>query len=143
MEDAKENISEMELNTRIQGYFSYYEEYSLKNVAKTCAKLIISEYFPKLCMETFKMPSFEEVKEWVVDEIRQHFDEKMVPLIESVYPDLSDDDLDTKILAYEKLFHKEHEEQIESTTNAAIREIKIRVKGIQKELENLKSKYTI
>ena len=131
------------LSDKIVKYYGYFEEYSLKSVAKRCVRLIIGEYFKDLCYDNFKFLTFEEMREWVLEEMKQNFEEKVVPLIEQTYPDLDEDEFDAKVSQLEKLYEKEHEEQLESTTKAALKELRIRVRALQKEMASLKRKYTV
>lgn len=131
------------LASKIVQYFGYFEEYSLKKIAKTCVKLIISEYYKALCYGSFQFPSHDEMKAWVLEEMKQSFDEKVIPLIEQTYPDLSEEEFEEKVNLLEKMYQKEHEEQLNSTTNAALKELRFKVKALQKELAALKRKYTI
>ncbi|WP_207682818.1 hypothetical protein [Desulfonema magnum] len=131
------------LANKIIRYYGYFGEYSLKGIAKTCAKLIISEHYRDLCFDTFQFPNQEEMEKWVLEEMKQHFDEKVVPLIEQTYPDLSEEELEDEVARLERRYQKDHEEQLMSTTKAALKELRIRVRGLQKELKVLKRKYTI
>ena len=130
------------LSEKIVRYYGYFEENSLKSIAKTCAKLIINEYFNEICSGYFNIPTLEEVKEWVLDEINQDFDEKIMEAIDNTYPDMSDEEINTEIARLEKIYVKEHEEQLTATSKAAIKELHNRVKALQKEIEVLKKKYT-
>lgn len=131
------------ITEKIVTYFGYFEEYSLRSIAKTCARLIISEYFTEICNNTFEIPAYDEVRKWVVEEMKQDFDEKVMPLIEQTYPDFTDEELDREAQRLEKEYEKEHQEQVESTTKAAYKELRILVKSLQKELKTLKRKYTV
>ncbi len=84
--EVKNETSEDMLANKIVRYYGYFGEYSLKNIAKTCAKLIISEHYRDLCFDTFQFPNQEEMEKWVLEEMKQHFDEKVVPLIEQTLP---------------------------------------------------------
>lgn len=141
--EVKEESAEEVLANKIVTYYGYFGEYSLKGIAKTCAKLIISERYRDLCFDNFDFPTQEEMKEWVLEEMKQNFDEKVVPLIEQTYPDMSEDDIEAEVSELEKKYEKEHEEQLMSTTKAALKELRIRVRALQKELNALKRKYTI
>jgi hypothetical protein len=140
---TEEKTSEDALADKIVRYYGYFGEHSLKSIAKTCAKLIISEHYRELCYDNFQFPTQEEMKVWVLDEMKQHFDEKVVPLIEQTYPHLSEEELDAEVARLERRYEKQHEEQLASTTSAALKELRIRVRGLQKELKALKRKYTI
>lgn len=139
LEETPENA----LANKIVMYYGYFEEHSLKGIAKTCAKLIISEHYRDICFDSFEFPSHEEMKSWVLEEMKQNFDEKVVPLIEQTYPQLSEAELDNEITRFEKRYEKEHVQQLESTARAALKELRTRVRGLQKELKELKRKYTI
>ncbi|GEM_PF-1929657 len=141
--EVKEESPEEVLANKIVTYYGYFGEYSLKGIAKTCAKLIISERYRDLCFENFDFPTQEEMKDWVLEEMKQNFDEKVVPLIEQTYPNMSEDDIEAEVAKLEKKYEKEHEEQLMSTTKAALKELRIRVRALQKELNALKRKYTI
>ncbi len=141
--DELKKISEKEVSDKIVTYYGYFEEYSLKNVAKRCVRLIISEYYKDLCYDSFKLPSHEDMKTWILEEMKQSFDEKIMPLIEQTNPDLSDDEIDDEIKKLEILYEKEHKEQLDSAIAAGLKELRIRVKGLQKELKALKRKYTM
>ncbi len=145
MEDStlKDQLKNDGLADKIVTYFGYFEEYSLKTVAQKCAKLVISEHFKDICYENFELPSLEEMKELVMEELYAHFDEKVTPLIEQTYPNLSDEAFDEKLDMLEKLYAREHEEQLASTANAALKELRVRVKALRKELRLVKKKYTI
>ncbi|MDM8552497.1 hypothetical protein QUF72_20590 [Desulfobacterales bacterium HSG2] len=138
-EETPENV----LANKIVMYYGYFEEHSLKGIAKTCAKLIISEHYRDLCFDNFEFPSHEEMKSWVLEEMKQNFDEKVVPLVEQAYPHLSEAELDNEIARLEKKYEKEHGERLESTARAALKELRVRVRGLQKELKELRRKYTI
>lgn len=140
---SKDKPPESALEDKIVTYFGYFEEYSLKSTAKKVVKLIISEYYRELCYGTFEMLSYEEVEEWVLEEIKDHFEEKVLPLIEETCPDLDDEQLDAMIERLEEKYQQEHRIQLESTTKEALKELKIRVKALLKELATIKRKYTI
>jgi len=140
---SEEKVSEEVLSGKIVTYYGYLGEYSLKGIAKTCAKLVISDCYRDLCFDNFEFPSEDEMRELVLEEMRQHFDEKVVPLIEQTYPDFTDEELDAEIGRLEKRYEKEHKEQLSSTVYTAMKELRLRVRGLQKELKSLKRKYTI
>lgn len=129
--------------SKIIEYYGYFEEYTLKNLAKKCATLVISDNYNYICQENFSLPSHDEMKKMVMDEMKQSFDEQIVPLVEKNYPHLDDDELDDKISELEDLYEKEHEELVTSTAVAAIKELKMRVLGLSKELKALKRKYAV
>lgn len=131
------------IEDKIVTYFGYFEEHSLMTIAKTCAKLYISEHFKSICQDTFKFPTFEEMKELVIEEMKHDFDDKVIPVIEQACPDLTDDEIEAKVAELEKMYQNEHDEQVTSTVNAALKELKLRVRMLQKELKTLKRKYTI
>jgi len=136
---AREGI----ITEQIVSYFGYFEETSLKQIATKCVKMVISDAFKDLCADSFQLPSFDEMSKWVLEEMRQHFDEKVVPLIEETYPEWSDEELETEIERLEKIYLKEYQEQLDSITKAALKELRIRTKAIQKDLKAVKRKYTI
>lgn len=136
---AREGI----ITEQIVSYFGYFEETSLKQIATRCVKMVISDCFSDLCADNFQLPSFEEMSNRVLDEMRQHFDEKVVPLIEETYPEWTDEELETEIDRLEKMYQKEYQEQLDSITNAALKDLRIRTKAIQKDLKAVKRKYTI
>lgn len=129
------------LANKIVAYFGYFQEYSLKRIASKCAKLVISEHYRELCYENFKLPAYEEMEEWVLEELKESFDEKVTPLIEQTYPDWTEEEIEKEISRLENVFAEEYEEQLRSTTNAALKELRIRAKEIQKELNAVKRKY--
>ncbi len=139
----KFNRPEDILADKIVTYYGYFEEYSLKKIAQTCVKLLISEQYKDLCYDNFQMPSHGEMKDWVREEMKQNFDDKVMPLIERTFPDLGDEELDAEVDRLENMYEQEHGEQLESTTKAALKELRMRVRSLQKELKTLKRKYTI
>lgn len=142
-EDIFEDISEGILGNQIIQYFAYFEESSLKGIAKKCSRLMINENFGLICSEDYAEPSFEEMQELILEELRGNFDEKVAAAIARNYPQLSDEQADAELIRLEKLYRKEHEEQIRATTHAAIKDLKAQVKSLQKEVKTLKRKYTV
>ncbi len=138
----KDTIADDALAEKIVRYYGYTEEVSLKNVAKTVAKLTINEYFDSICAGRLKNVSDDEMRQWVVEELNQRFDEKVVAAIEQSYPHLSEEEVDAKLAAIESLYQKEHEAQVEAVTKAALKEFRNRVANLQKEVKALKKKYT-
>lgn len=138
----KDTIADDALAEKIVRYYGYTEEVSLKNVAKTVAKLTINEYFDSICAGRLKNVSDDEMRQWVVEELNQRFDEKVVAAIEQSYPHLSEEEVDAKLAAIESLYQKEHEAQVEAATKAALKEFRNRVGNLQKEVKALKKKYT-
>jgi hypothetical protein len=138
----KDTIADDALAEKIVRYYGYTEEGSLKNVAKTVAKLMINEYFDNICSGNFKNLTDQEMREWVTEELNQRFDEKVVAAVEQSYPHLSENEIDTKLAAIESLYRKEHEAQVEAVTKAALKELRSRVMNLQKEVKILKKKYT-
>jgi hypothetical protein len=138
----KDTIADDALAEKIVRYYGYTEEVSLKNVAKTVAKLMINEHFDNICSGNFKNLTDEEMREWVIDELNQRFDEKVVAAVEQSYPNLSEEEIDAKLSAIESLYQKEHEAQVAAVTKAAFKELRSRVVGLQKEVKALKKKYT-
>ncbi len=137
------DVSEGTLGDQIIQYFAYFEESSLKGIAKKCARLMINENFGVICSEDYSEPSFEEMEELVLEELRGNFDEKVAAAIARTCPHLNDEQADSELIRLEKLYRKEHEEQILATTHAAIKDLKTRVKNLQKEVKTLKRKYTV
>ena len=138
----KDTIADDALAEKIVRYYGYTEEVSLKNVAKTVAKLMINEYFDTICSGKFKSVTDDEMREWVVEELNRRFDEKVVEAVEQAYPHLSEEEIDAKVAAIEKLYQKEHENQVEGATKAALKEFRSRIAGLQKDVKTLKKKYT-
>jgi CO dehydrogenase/acetyl-CoA synthase epsilon subunit len=138
----KNTIADDALAEKIVRYYGYTEEVTLKNVAKTVAKLMINEYFDNICSGSFKNLTDEEMREWVTEELNQRFDEKVVAAVEQSYPDLSENEINEKIAAIESLYQKEHETQVEAVTKAASKELRTRVINLQKDVRALKKKYT-
>jgi CO dehydrogenase/acetyl-CoA synthase epsilon subunit len=138
----KNTIADDALAEKIVRYYGYTEEVTLKNVAKTVAKLMINEYFDNICSGSFKNITDEEMREWVTEELNQRFDEKVVAAVEQSYPDLSENEINEKIAAIESLYQKEHEAQVEAVTKAALKEFRTRVINLQKDVRALKKKYT-
>jgi hypothetical protein len=138
----KDTIADDALAEKIVRYYGYTEEVSLKNVAKTVAKLMINEYFDSICTGKFKSVTVDEMKEWVVEELNQRFDEKVAAAVERSYPHLSEEEVDAKLAAIETLYQKEHEAQVEAVTKAAFKEFRYRLVNLQKEIKALKKKYT-
>lgn len=104
---------------------------------------MINENFGLICSEEYSEPSFEEMQELVLEELRGKFDEKVAAAIAQTYPQLSDEQADAELIRLEKIYRKEHEEQIRATTHAAIKDLKTQVKILQKEVKALKRKYTL
>ena len=52
------DISEGILGNQIVKYFAYFEESSLKGIAKKCSRLMINENFGMICSEDYAEPSF-------------------------------------------------------------------------------------
>lgn len=142
-ETRSTEISEGILGNQIVQFFSYFEESSLKGIAKKCSRLMINENFGPICSEEFSDPSFEEMLELVLEELRGNFDEKVAAAIARNYPHLSDEQADAELIRLEKLYRKEHDEQIRATTHAAIKDLKAQVKSLQKDIRALKRKYTL
>lgn len=142
--DAKSTgVSEDILGNQIVQYFAYFEESSLKGIAKKCSRLMINENFGAICSQDYAEPSFEEMEELVMEELRGNFDEKVAAAIARVCPHLNDEQADAELIRLEKLYRKEHEEQIRAATHAAIKDLKTRVNNLQKEVKTLRRKYTV
>jgi len=137
--DVSEDIS----GNQIVQYFAYFEESSLKGIAKKCSRLMINENFGAICSEDYAEPSFEEMEELVLEELRGDFDEKVSAAIARTCSHLNDEQADAELIRLEKLYRKEHTEQIRATTHAAINDLKTRVKNLQKEVKILRRKYTV
>ncbi|MFH0998417.1 MAG: hypothetical protein V1844_23415 [Pseudomonadota bacterium] len=137
------DVSEGILDNQIVQYFAYFEESSLKGIAKKCSRLMINENFGVICSEDYTEPSFEEMEELILEELRGIFDEKVAAAIARTCPHLSDEQADAELIRLEKLYRKEHEEQIRATTLAAVKDLKTRVKNLQKEVKTLRRKYTV
>ena len=103
---------------------------------------MINEYFDDICSGKFKFPSKNEMQEWVVEELNRRFDEKVVVAVEKTFPELSEAEIDAKLETIEKLYEKEHKNQVEAVTKAAQKELRSRVVALQKEIKDLKKKYT-
>ena len=142
--DAKStDVSEDILGNQIVQYFAYFEENSLKGIAKKCSRLMINDNLGAICSEDYAEPSFEEMEELVLEELRGNFDEKVSAAIARTCPHLNDEQADAELIRLEKLYRKEHTEQIRATTHAAINDLKIRVKNLQKEVKTLRRKYAV
>ena len=122
-------------------YSGHFEEHSLKRIANRCVRTLIGDRFGDLCDETFAIPSPEQMREWVVDEMKQYFEDQIMPIIERRHPDLTDEEVDIHLDRFYQAFETEYAEQIDSTTHAAIKELRVRVKAVQKELTAVKRKY--
>jgi hypothetical protein len=137
------DVSESILGNQIVQFFAYFEESSLKGIAKKCSRLMINENFGVICAGDYAEPSFEEMEELVLEELRGNFDEKVSAAIAQACPHLNDEQADAELIRLEKLYRKEHEEQIQATTHAAVKDLKMRVKNLQKEVKTLRRKYTV
>lgn len=122
-------------------YSGHFEEHSLKRIANRCVRTLIGDRFGDLCDETFAIPSPEQMREWVVDEMKQYFEDRIMPIIERRHPELTDEEVDIHLDRFYQAFETEYAEQIDSTTHDAIKELRIRVKAVQKELLAVKRKY--
>ncbi len=125
----------------IVAYSGHFEEHSLKRIANRCVRSVIGEGFQDLCGETFHIPPQNQMREWVVEEMKQYFEDQLMPIIERRHPDLAEEELDVYLDRFYRAFETEYAEQIDSTTHAAVRELRVRVKAIQKELAAIKRKY--
>jgi hypothetical protein len=137
--DVSEGIS----GDQIVQYFAYFEESSLKGIAKKCSRLMINENFGAICSGEYAEPSFEEMEELVLEELSGIFDEKVAAAIAKTCPHLNEEQADSELIRLEKLYRKEHEEQIQAATHAAIKDLKTRIKNLQKEVKTLRRKYTV
>ncbi len=121
----------------------YFEENSLKRIAKTCTKLMISEKFDDICQGNFDLPTSEEIEECVIEEMRQTFDEKVVAAVESAFPDMDEDDMEKYLAEIENSYRKLHDEKLRSAVTSVSRELQVQVQSIQEEIRELKRKYTV
>jgi hypothetical protein len=137
------DVSEDILGNQIVQYFAYFEESSLKGIAKKCSRMIINENFGVICSEDYTEPSLEEMEELVLEELRGIFDGRVAAAIAKTCPHLTDEQADAELIRLEKRYRKEHEEQIRATTHAAIKDLKTRIKNLQKEVKALRRKYTV
>lgn len=128
---------------QIVQYFAYFEESSLKGIAKKCSRMIVNENFGAICSEDFTEPSFEEMEELVLEELRGIFDEKVAAAIARSCPHLSDEQADAELIRLEAIYRKEHAEQIRATAYAALTDLRTRVKNLKKEVKALRRKYTL
>lgn len=122
-------------------YSGHFEEHSLKRVANRCVRSVIGDQFQELCGEAFVFPTNEQMREWVVEEMKQYFEDQLMPIIESRHPELTEEELDAHLDKFYQAYETEYAEQIDSTTQAAVKELRIRVKAVQKELIAVKRKY--
>lgn len=104
---------------------------------------MINENFGMICSGDYAEPSFEEMQELVLEELHGNFDKKVAAAIDRTCPNLSDEQADAELIRLEKLYRKEHEEQIRATTLAAIMDLRMQVKNLQKEIKSLRRKYTV
>ncbi|MBF0120622.1 MAG: hypothetical protein HQK79_17480 [Desulfobacterales bacterium] len=126
---------------KIIKYYDYFEENSITTISKKCAKYIINEYFEDICSNNFEMPSSEIVEEWVLEEVKHQFDEKVVEIIENTCPSMTEDEIDEQITKLEKMYERENKKQISAAANLAIKELKSRIKSLQKDLIELRKKH--
>ncbi len=124
-------------------YFAYFEESLLKGIAQKCSRLMVNENFGLICSQEYAEPSFAEMEELVLEELRGNFDAKVAAAISRTCPHLDDEQADSELIRLEKLYRKEHGEQIQAATHAAIKDLKTRVKNLQKEVKLLRRKYTV
>jgi disulfide oxidoreductase YuzD len=111
-------------------------------VTRTCVNLIVSEYFDIICSQKFKVPPVDDIREWVVEEWNRRVDDQLAEAVEKEYPDLSEEELDEKVSMIERLYQKEYEHRVDAATRAVFRELKSRVLSLQKDVIDLKKKYT-
>jgi hypothetical protein len=137
------DVSDGIWGNQIVQYFAYFEESSLKGIAKKCSRMIINDNFGVICSEDYAEPSFEEMEELILEELCGNFDKKVAAAIAQTCPHLTDEQADAELIRLEKLYRKEHGEQIRATTLAAIKDLKARIKNLQKEVKALKRKYTV
>jgi hypothetical protein len=137
------NASDYRHIDQISQYYGYFDENSLKGIAKKCTRLLINENFSSICGEEFIEPNFEEMECIVLEILRKNFEEKVGAAIEKSMPYLAEADIDAELDRLEKEYRREFQEQIRTTTNAALKEMKLRIRNLQKEVKALKRKYTI
>ena len=121
----------------------YFEENSLKRIAKTCTKLMISEKFDDICQGNFDLPSSEEIEECVIEEMRQTFDEKVVAAVEAAFPDMDEDDMEKYLAEIETSYRQLHDEKLRAAVTSVSKELNAQVRSIQEEIRELKRKYTV
>jgi hypothetical protein len=130
------------LTEKILGDCGHLTESNLKTIARTCAKITVSENFEKICCDRFQIPPESELEDLVVEEMKRVFDENVIEVIERDHPDWSEEKIDAELDRLEKLFATEHEEQKVAITQTTVKELQKRVKALQEELEILKRKYS-
>ncbi|MBF0395423.1 MAG: hypothetical protein HQK78_01505 [Desulfobacterales bacterium] len=126
---------------KIVKYYDYFEENSITTISKKCAKYIVNEYFEDICSNNFEIPSSEVIEEWVLEEVKHQFDEKVVEIIENTCPSMTEDEIDEQITKLEKMYERENKKQISAAANLASKELKSRIKSLQKDLIELRKKY--
>jgi len=89
--DVSEEIS----GNQIVQYFAYFEESSLKGIAKKCSRLMINENFGAICSGEYAEPSFEEMEELVLEELSGNFDEKVAAAIAGAGCNITNVSVDT------------------------------------------------
>ncbi|MBF0224517.1 MAG: hypothetical protein HQK76_03595 [Desulfobacterales bacterium] len=140
--DIKDPTEEEIIAEKIITASGYFEENSYRNIAKTCAKLMVSEKFDAICAGIFKLPPIEEMEQLVLEEISRSFEERVLATIEQLFPNLTDEEVNEQMNKLEKMYAQEQADQKTASAKAAIKEVKIRVIGLQKEIKALKQKYT-
>ncbi len=131
------------LTEKIVTYYGYFNEKYLKKISRTCATLFIREYFEEICSNNFVMPSEAQMQDCVLDEMARNFDDKVVGAIELAYPDLDEEELEEMLIRVEKMYQKDHQEQLRATSRACIKELGILIKSLKKDLQELKEKYIV
>lgn len=127
----------------ISAELGYFEDASLKNIAKKCSRLIINENFGTICSETFIEPNLEELEVMILDLLQQQFEDRVGRAIADSMPQLEECEIDAQLDRLSIHYRQEFQEQIRSTTHAALKELKTRIKGLHKEIKALKRKYTL
>jgi len=127
----------------ISNQLGYFEDTSLKTIAKKCSKRIINENFGAICSESFIEPNFEELEILILDLLQEQFEERVGRAISDELPHLSETEIDAHLDRLSNHYRTEYREQIQSTTHAALKELKSRIKNLTKELKALKRKYTL
>jgi hypothetical protein len=140
--EGKKDLANDPFAQKFIQFYGLQDNHSVKQVSRTCVSLIVSEYFDIICSQKFKIPPIEDIREWVMEEWNRRIDDGLVKAIEEQYPDLSEDEIDEKVGVIEKMYEKDFERQLTATTKAAFKELKNRVVSLQKEVINLKKKYT-
>lgn len=127
----------------ISAELGYFEDASLKNIAKKCSRLIINENFGTICSGTFIEPNLEELEVMILDLLQQQFEDRVGRAIADAMPQLKECEIDAHLDRLSMGYRQEFQEQIRSTTHAALKDLKTRIKGLNKEIKALKRKYSL